>query len=216
MEILDVVDENGLPTGETAPRDLAHARGIPHRTAHVWLLRLRENTVEVLLQKRAARKESWPGCYDISSAGHIPAGSDFIPSALRELREELGVTAEPEALIFCPGRENVWREALSGSGICPRLCPAAGSGRGGLSASAGRGRLRSLDAAGGLYPCGAEQFHSQLYLPGGTGYGSRHRTPSVSNRCLRLNPQTALYLSPLGFLLRHPGIGDCFFPDPRV
>lgn len=104
MEMLDVVDENGLPTGETVPRSLAHARGIPHRTAHVWLLRLWENTVEVLLQKRAARKESWPGCYDISSAGHIPAGSDFVPSALRELREELGVTAAPEALIFCGNR----------------------------------------------------------------------------------------------------------------
>ena len=104
MEMLDVVDENGLPTGAIVPRSLAHARGIPHRTAHVWLLRLRKGAVEVLLQKRSAQKESWPGCYDISSAGHIPAGSDFIPSALRELREELGVTAAPEDLRFCGNR----------------------------------------------------------------------------------------------------------------
>ena len=104
MEMLDVVDENGLPTGATVPRSLAHARGIPHRTAHVWLLRLHNGTVEILLQKRSAQKESWPGCYDISSAGHIPAGSDFIPSALRELREELGVAAAPDDLHFCGNR----------------------------------------------------------------------------------------------------------------
>lgn len=38
------------------------------------------------------------GCYDISSAGHIPAGQDYLESALRELKEELGIAAEPEDL----------------------------------------------------------------------------------------------------------------------
>lgn len=46
----------------------------------------------------APHKDSFPGCYDISSAGHIPAGQDFRESALRELREELGVKAEPGEL----------------------------------------------------------------------------------------------------------------------
>lgn len=31
--------------------------------------------------------------YDTSSAGHIPAGVEPMPSALRELSEELGITA---------------------------------------------------------------------------------------------------------------------------
>ena len=39
MELLDVVDENGIPTGETVERSIAHAKGIRHRTSHVWLLR---------------------------------------------------------------------------------------------------------------------------------------------------------------------------------
>ena len=89
MELLDVVDENGVPTGTVVSREKAHAEGIRHRTAHVWLVRRRNGNVEILLQKRCKSKDSWPGCYDISSAGHIPAGVDFIPSALRELREEL-------------------------------------------------------------------------------------------------------------------------------
>lgn len=29
MELLDVVDENGIPTGETVERSIAHAKGGP-------------------------------------------------------------------------------------------------------------------------------------------------------------------------------------------
>ena len=36
--------------------------------------------------------------YDTSSAGHIPAGTEPLDSALRELKEELGITAEKEQL----------------------------------------------------------------------------------------------------------------------
>ena len=94
MEFLDVVDENGIPTGETVERSIAHANGIRHRTSHVWLLRRRPEGVEVLLQKRSDDKDSFPGCYDTSSAGHIPAGVDFEDSALRDLRDELGIPAD--------------------------------------------------------------------------------------------------------------------------
>ncbi|SFD17295.1 NUDIX hydrolase [Ruminococcus albus] len=100
-EILDIVDENGIPTGETIDRETAHLKGILHRTSHVWILREKDGRVQVLLQKRADDKSSFPGCYDISSAGHIPAGVDFIPSALRELEEELSVTATAEQLHYC-------------------------------------------------------------------------------------------------------------------
>lgn len=115
MELLDVVDENGIPTGAVVSREKAHREGIRHRTAHVWLVRFRQGKQEVLLQKRCKDKDSWPGCYDISSAGHIPAGVDFIPSALRELKEELGVTAGPEELIFCGNRSIVSDSVFHGS-----------------------------------------------------------------------------------------------------
>ena len=35
MEILDVVDETGAPTGETVERTEAHREGVRHRTSHV-------------------------------------------------------------------------------------------------------------------------------------------------------------------------------------
>lgn len=104
MEILDVVDKWGRPTGECVDRETAHALGIRHRTSHVWIFRNKDGKLQILLQKRSEEKDSYPGCYDISSAGHIPAGVDFIPSALRELKEELGYEAKAEELIYCGQR----------------------------------------------------------------------------------------------------------------
>ena len=98
MEILDICDEQGRPTGRTVDRTIAHREGILHRTAHVWIVRGKGGKTQILLQKRSLEKESFPGLYDTSSAGHIPAGVDFLPSALRELEEELGIRAEPEQL----------------------------------------------------------------------------------------------------------------------
>ena len=100
MEFFDVVDEEGLPTGETVSREEAHRRGILHRTAHVWVVRRKDRGYDILLQKRSEEKDSFPGLYDTSSAGHIPAGEEPLPSALRELREELGIAASPEALKY--------------------------------------------------------------------------------------------------------------------
>lgn len=101
IEYFDIVDENGIPTGEIVERAEAHDKAIRHRTAHVWIVRKRNDSTQILLQKRCENKDSFPGCYDISSAGHIPAGADYIPSALRELEEELGVITDANQLIDC-------------------------------------------------------------------------------------------------------------------
>ena len=114
MELLDIVDENGLPTGRTVEREKAHLEGRRHRTSHVWLVRERDGKTQVLLQKRSDNKDSFPGCFDISSAGHIPAGVDFIPSAVRELKEELGIDINGEELIFCGNRDVAWNTEFYG------------------------------------------------------------------------------------------------------
>ncbi len=114
QEFLDIVDENGEPTGKTVERKKAHAEGIRHRTSHVWLARKRNCRVEILMQKRAENKDSYPGCYDISSAGHIPAGDGFEESAVRELQEELGVKADESELIYCGDRNVQWDDVFSG------------------------------------------------------------------------------------------------------
>ena len=100
MEYFDIVDETGTPTGEIVSRDRAHKEGILHRTAHVWVVRKNGNGYDILLQKRSLEKDSFPGLYDTSSAGHIPSGFEPLASALRELSEELGIHASPEQLYY--------------------------------------------------------------------------------------------------------------------
>ena len=100
MEYFDVCNEQGEPTGETVSRENAHRDGVLHRTAHVWILREIAGKKQVLLQKRSMQKDSYPGLYDTSSAGHIPAGEEPLPSALRELEEELGIRASVDQLTY--------------------------------------------------------------------------------------------------------------------
>ena len=53
MEYLDIVDEDGIPTGETVSRSRARSEGIRHRTAHVWVIRPSDQGYDILLQKRS-------------------------------------------------------------------------------------------------------------------------------------------------------------------
>ena len=101
MEYFDILNPDGSRTGRKKERSLVHRDGDYHGTIHIWLFRRGpEGKTEVLLQKRSQNKDAFPGCYDISCAGHILAGEEPEPSALRELEEELGIKAEPEELIF--------------------------------------------------------------------------------------------------------------------
>ena len=82
MEFFDVIDETGKVTGEIISREKAHREGALHRSVHVWVIREKEGKTEVLLQKRSEEKESFPGMYDTSSAGHVSEGEEVLSSAL--------------------------------------------------------------------------------------------------------------------------------------
>ena len=101
MEDLDIVDENGNPTGQVEARDIVHEKGLQYRSSHVWVMRKKEGKTQVLLQKRSPHKSSYPSCYDISSAGHVPAGMGYLENAVKELGEELGIQVETDKLIGC-------------------------------------------------------------------------------------------------------------------
>ena len=101
MELLDLRNRDGSLTGERKERELVHRDGDIHGTSHVWIVRTdARGECEVLLQKRSKDKDAYPGCYDISSAGHIPAGDEPLESALRELAEELGIVASDRDLNY--------------------------------------------------------------------------------------------------------------------
>lgn len=95
QELIDVLDADGNPTGIARGKREVHRDGDWHRCAHVWVA---TSDGRLLLQRRALAKESWPGLWDISVAGHISAGETAIDAAVREAREELGLHIDPADL----------------------------------------------------------------------------------------------------------------------
>ena len=86
-EMFCVVDAQDRVIGSES-RDLVHVNNLRHRAIHVLIFNQRG---EVFLQKRSIWKDTHPGKWDSSTAGHVDAGESYEESARRELREELGV-----------------------------------------------------------------------------------------------------------------------------
>lgn len=93
-EQLDIVDARDAVIGR-AERGEVHARGWRHRAVHCLL---RDGDGRVLLQLRSTEKETWPGTWDSSAAGHVAAGDDYLVTAIREIEEEIGLRVEAAAL----------------------------------------------------------------------------------------------------------------------
>ena len=115
MELLDVRNMDGTKTGIVRERGVAHRDGSPHATSHIWVVRKNnESGHDLLLQKRSSCKDSNPGCYDISSAGHVAAGDEYLPSAVRELEEELGIKTSGEKLHFVGFHQGGFEDVFHG------------------------------------------------------------------------------------------------------
>jgi isopentenyldiphosphate isomerase len=97
-ELLDILDESGRPTGEILAKSEAHRLGLWHRCFHCWICGSDAAGPYLLLQRRAAAKDTWPGYLDITAAGHLSAGEKTL-DGLREIEEELGLQVDPERLI---------------------------------------------------------------------------------------------------------------------
>lgn len=97
-ELLDILDEAGRPTGQVVAKSEAHRLGLWHRCFHCWICGSDPEGPYLLLQRRAATKDTWPGYLDITAAGHLSAGEETL-DGLREVEEELGLRVDPERLI---------------------------------------------------------------------------------------------------------------------
>lgn len=87
-ELLDVLDENGVKTGEVLPRSEVHKKGLWHRAIVVAIV---NDENKILLQQRSMNKEKNAGWWDISVAGHLSSGQDSLAGANREISEEVSV-----------------------------------------------------------------------------------------------------------------------------
>ena len=96
-EFVDIVDESGIPTGKKCAKSKAHQKGYLHPTVHVWIFRTDR---QLLIQQRAFNKDTFPGMWDVSVAGHISAGETPLVSALREIEEEIGLKVHEKELTY--------------------------------------------------------------------------------------------------------------------
>lgn len=96
-EYVDVLDEQGEKTGEVVTRAKTYATGKWSAASDVWILN--ENN-EVLLQLRSPKKENNPNTWDISAAGRIASGETSLSGAMREAKEELGISLHPDELTY--------------------------------------------------------------------------------------------------------------------
>ena len=87
-ELIDILDENGIKTGQVLPRSEVHKKGLWHRAIVVAIINEKN---EILIQQRSKKKEKNAGMWDISAAGHISSGQDSLSAATREINEEVSV-----------------------------------------------------------------------------------------------------------------------------
>src|SRR5438132_12277025 len=87
-ELLEVLDANGRATGRGLARAAIHIDGEWHKAFHCWILR--DHGRQVVLQRRALGKDTYPGRWDAAAAGHWRFG-ESAEDAAREIEEELGL-----------------------------------------------------------------------------------------------------------------------------
>ena len=95
-ELIAVLDVKGNATGKTCLKSIVHKTGLYHATVHIWFY---TNKGKVLLQQRAASKIIYPLLWDVSVAGHINAAESFKSGAVREVKEEIGLTINENDLV---------------------------------------------------------------------------------------------------------------------
>ena len=88
-ELLDVLDENWIKTGQILPRKEVHKCGLWHRIIVVAIV---NDKNEILIQQRSHNKDKNPDMWDISVTGHLSAGQDSLTAATREISEEVSVS----------------------------------------------------------------------------------------------------------------------------
>ena len=92
MELLDVLDESGKPTGKVEERKIVHEKGFWHYHVGVWIMNQKG---ELLFQQRSGNKEVNPYKWT-RTGGHVEARETPIEGIQREVKEEIGVDIHKE------------------------------------------------------------------------------------------------------------------------
>ncbi len=112
MELLDVLDDNGLKTGITKDKDEIYKTGEWFRSVHIWIV---NDNNELLLQKRSPYKTTFPNLWAVSVSGHVMAGETSIQAVIREVKEELDIDINSNQCkyLFTIRRQNIFNNCIN-------------------------------------------------------------------------------------------------------
>ena len=89
-EYFDLIDDNtGAVIGRAARRECHGNPKLIHRSVRVIVYH--PDGRSLLLQKRSAAKDIFPGLWDMAVGGHVDSGETPDQAAVREMGEELGM-----------------------------------------------------------------------------------------------------------------------------
>ncbi|MBU0648198.1 NUDIX domain-containing protein [Patescibacteria group bacterium] len=91
LEYVDVIDRKNRVIGKVLLHDI-HEKKLPHRTSHILIFNTRRD--KLFLQKRGPDVFVYPGYWTSSASGHVGSGQSYRQTAVRELREELGIECD--------------------------------------------------------------------------------------------------------------------------
>lgn len=88
-EIFDLVDLDDHVIGQVRRGEAHRNPALIHRSVQVLVF---TQDGRLLLQRRSASKDLFPGYYCASASGHVASGENYLTTAERELAEELGIS----------------------------------------------------------------------------------------------------------------------------
>ena len=88
-ESVDLVDESDRVIGQVTRAAMRRDR-LRHRAVFIAVT---DGSGRLLVHRRSAHKDIWPGWCDIAVGGVVTAGEGYEEAARRELAEEIGLTA---------------------------------------------------------------------------------------------------------------------------
>lgn len=87
-ELFYWVDENDQELGSMLRSEAHSGSRKIHRSVHI-VIENEQN--QILLQQRSQNKDTYPGLWTVSVAGHVTHGRSYLETAQREAEEELGI-----------------------------------------------------------------------------------------------------------------------------
>ena len=92
MELWDLYNEQRELTGRDHVRGEEVPQGFYHLVVHIWI---RNSKGEYLISQRSADRPAYPLMWECVG-GSVTKGEDSLTGALRETKEEVGLTLSPE------------------------------------------------------------------------------------------------------------------------